>query len=378
MTGTASATSSTPDIPLSLWSVAESLISSYYPSTTLHDLATATFPATVVIDGSTYIVPAKTTSTPTTLSTRTPQTAASTPTGAAAEDNKSGSQDQSVDKKLGIILGVVLGALAVVIMAVVFLCLRRRKRNTGKYFRGRTPSTRSNGSWMPGGRMVGRANSTFGTTTYVSTGGPNKWDQPTASSSISPEHRLPPMAMHPAIRGESSRSTSDDNRYYTPPEQGSTTTSSELGGQEIQKEAELEHDGPAQRSSSSTEHDGRAQRRSSSTENDTRPPTPFSPLMMMRQASGANTQQQRYNTQRQNPFSSEEDDEADDLVSPIVPTRSPERRHSPMVHYPSWSEVSDFDFSGQGRNSGRNRHEDDGGDGYDPTRERRDGRYELA
>ncbi|KAK1033828.1 hypothetical protein LTR33_016667 [Friedmanniomyces endolithicus] len=50
-----------------------------------------------------------------------------------------------------------------------------------------------------------------------------------------------------------------------------------------------------------------------------------------------------------NPFASPEDeDEMTDIVSPIIPARSPERRHSPMVHYPSWSEVSSFDFAGEG------------------------------
>ena len=87
-----------------------------------------------------------------------------------------------------------------------------------------------------------------------------------------------------------------------------------------------------------------------------------------------------------NPFASPEDDDIEDerldMVSPIIPARSPERRHSPMVHYPSWSEVSEFDFSGDNRRvhpslRGQSSNED-GGDGWRPTRESTIGRQELA
>lgn len=70
----------------------------------------------------------------------------------------------------------------------------------------------------------------------------------------------------------------------------------------------------------------------------------------------------------------EDQDEAADLVSPIVSTRGAERRSTPMVHYPSWSEVSDFDFSGDG--GGDSKRET--AQGWHPWRERKDGRYELA
>jgi hypothetical protein len=101
-----------------------------------------------------------------------------------------------------------------------------------------------------------------------------------------------------------------------------------------------------------------------------RPPTPFNPLMMMTTAAGANkhTDKQREYMQIQqhhNPFSSPEDEEADDVVSPILPSRSPERRHSPQVHYPSWSEVSEFDF-GNGRGKEHHSSSESGGDGWRP------------
>lgn len=102
---------------------------------------------------------------------------------------------------------------------------------------------------------------------------------------------------------------------------------------------------------------------------------------------------------RNNPFASPEDhevaaqealarqeaEEEDDLVSPILPpTRSP-RRNSPLVHYPSWGEVSEFDFSGEQRGvhgRGRSLREQSssgsGGDGYRRERESVVGRTELA
>jgi len=76
--------------------------------------------------------------------------------------------------------------------------------------------------------------------------------------------------------------------------------------------------------------------------------------------------------------------ETDDVISPIMPpARNPERIHSPMVHYPSWSEISEFDFSGDGRrrNSMRGQYSfDHDDDGWRPVRGRDSivGRHELA
>ena len=85
--------------------------------------------------------------------------------------------------------------------------------------------------------------------------------------------------------------------------------------------------------------------------------------------------------QRQNPFRSEEDDE---VISPISPTsRELERSDHPMVHYPSWSEMSEFDFAGDGRArpSPRERLKPENGDDNAHSlrnRESHVGRYELA
>ena len=79
-----------------------------------------------------------------------------------------------------------------------------------------------------------------------------------------------------------------------------------------------------------------------------------------------------------NPFQSPHDDEAIDVISPLDPPLAKKLdriRSLPLVHYPSWSEVSDFDFTGgvaEAKNERRSH------DGWHPWRERKDGRYELA
>ena len=111
----------------------------------------------------------------------------------------------------------------------------------------------------------------------------------------------------------------------------------------------------------------------SAADSDARPSTPFSPDTLWQRTRGAPLQQQPQ--QSQNPFSSPEDRESDDIVSPIVPQKSWEQRRSgPMLHYPSMSEVSEFDFG----DSNHRRSAADSGDNWNSSRERRDGRHELA
>ena len=198
----------------------------------------------------------------------------------------------------------------------------------------------------------------FGTVSYVTTGGVPYEQQPKLPqvTEVQRGGNTPPLNMHPAVLASSSRSTSDDNPFFTPQER-STTQLHEIDGEAIQH-AELDHGEPAQR-------------RSSSSVRNSRPPTPFSPLMMQ-QMPGPSQRPQIH----VNPFASAEDREAEDVVSPIVPTRSPERRYSPIVHYPSWDEVSEFNFSDDERAA--RAQAADGGDGYRRVRERRDGRHELA
>lgn len=381
----------TTDVPLSLWDVANSLLASHYPSTSLDGVATLTWPSTVVIGGTTYNAHSLSDAiaTPTSLSTHG-VAVSPTPTStdsARMDGEKSG--DAFGDKKLGIILGCVIGLVTLVLVGVVFCCLKRRKDDTGSFFmRRRTPSIASSDirSWLPRSRP-----DTFGNTTYVSAGNPNLNSEPWNKQppvAVRPSMSEPRISQHPAFAAArlhgSSRSTSEDNPFYTPAERvdAQPRYNADLErGRYDPHPVELGHDeAPRRRSSDSLRASG------------DRPPTPFSPMEMMgfgapraeplskvdRQDYGQDPVMQSHRPFN-NPFSSPEDEE-DDMVSPILPSKSPDRRYSPMVHYPSWSEVSEFDFNGDGRQRLRNvsSGETDGGDGWHPVRERTDGRYELA
>lgn len=341
---------STMGIPESLWSVATSLLTHYFPSTTITNVQSLTWPGTMVIGGSTYTIhtsqtatPAKTTGTHKTQATTSP---AASDFGSAASTQ---AHDQLGDKTLSIIIGVVVGVVALAVMGIIFCLLHRRRRRTGSFFlRRQTPSP---AHWTSPHEDTEQ----FGNSSYVTTGGTPYERQPKLPRVSEMQHRgpTPPLSMHPAVLHEqSSRSTSDDNPFLTPQER-STAHLNELEGRQIQH-AELDHQEPAQR-------------RSSTSIGDSRPPTPFSPLMM--QQMPGPSQKPKIHL---NPFASAQDREAEDVVSPILPTRSPERRYSPIVHYPSWDEVSEFNFSGDERDRV------DGGDGYRPANERKYGRYELA
>ena len=343
---------------MSLWSLATSLLTHYYPSTTITNVHGLTWPGTLVIGDHTYTITTSQTRTsahPTTTSekhkTETTSSPAASDFGAAA---KVSSHDQMGDKTLSIIIGVVVGGVALAIMGIIFFCLHRRRRNTGSFFLRRW--TPSQNSW----RSPHEDTEHFGNASYVTTGGtPYEQQRQAKLPQVSEMQRrgaTPPLNMHPAaVHHQSSRSTSDDNPFLTPQER-STAHLNEIDGRQVH--AELDHGEPAAR-------------RSSTSIRDSRPPTPFSPLMM--QQMPGPSQKPKIHV---NPFASAEDREADDVVSPILPTRSPERRYSPMVHYPSWDEVSEFDFSGDERERSHV------SDGFQPARlagrERRDGRYELA
>lgn len=349
------APSTTQDVPQALLSIANSLISENYPGETLQGVRTLSWPSTIIIGTHTYTVPPRSALTATSAQITSKSTTLTSVAAKAthAKGDKSPDNGGISDKKLAIILGVVLGVVALAVMALVFFCLHRRKEDNGSFFlRRTTPSMRSNGSWMPGGSR----NDALGTTTYISAGSSDPYQPKYAQATVIPRGDTPPISAHPAfMHNESSRSTSEDNPFYTPDERPMANHNPyELDSQQIQ-EADYAQV-PNRRSSSSMRED--------------RPPTPFSPLMMM-QMPGPAAKAQIH----QNPFASPEDAEADDVVSPILPpTRNPERRYSPMVHYPSWDEVSAFSFSGDERDG----RQEDGGDGWRPERERRTGRYELA
>lgn len=359
-TTAAPSTTSTQDVPQALLSIADSLMSENYPSQTIVNIRTLSFPTTVVIGTHTYTFdPTQTSETSSTPTAQTTDSLSKTHAATNAKETEAkstpignGSKD---DKRLAIIIGAVVGVAVLALLGLVFFCLHRRKKDNGSFFlRRSTPSMRSNGSWMPDAQRP----DTFGTTTYVSAAGApsNMHQHKYPQMAVVERGNTPPMNTHPAYSlHDSSRSNSDENPFYTPQERSMVALNThELDGQAI---SQLDHAEPANR-------------RSSSSMRNSRPPTPFSPLMMTQMPSPSARPETH-----QNPFASAEDEEADDVVSPIMPPiRNPERRYSPMVHYPSWDEVSAFSFSG----SEREARQEDGGDGWRPELERKHGRHELA
>ncbi|RMX79413.1 hypothetical protein D0868_16315 [Hortaea werneckii] len=313
---TASPTSSsknpttTSDVPLELWGIAESLLSSYYPSTTVTQVASLTWPTAV----------------------------------------------------LGIAIGVSVGTVALIVLAIVLCCLHRRKKVTGGYFlRRRTPSITDSDieAWRSSNQPE---------TSMLSSEPSSRWagGDKEVRTSILERPAPPPISMHPAFaRHHSSQSIgSEANPFSASQEQsehyeldGTSSYYAERNGGDL--------------------GDTTAGRRSESSDRGPydRPPTPFSPMAMMALSPTRD--------QQPNPFASAEDEETDDVISPIMPpARNPERIHSPMVHYPSWSEISEFDFTGEGRGRSSMRgqysfeHDDDG---WRPIRGRDSivGRHEL-
>ncbi|KAK0361746.1 hypothetical protein LTR94_022107 [Friedmanniomyces endolithicus] len=361
------AASSSTNEPLALWSEARTLLSSYYPSTTLTQVASLTWPSAVVIGSSTYSVPPKSTGTPVT-SVLAESTTAATPVA---------SQGMRSDEKLGVGIGVAVGAVALIVLGLIFCVLHKRRKASGTFFKRRpTPSVSDSDveAWR----------SPMSRQTSTRSYGPSRdWMQQYNRMSEAPVAGVqpPPMAMHPAfVHQHSSRSTSEENPFFTPsesPDYSMTGAVSTLTPEPQQQPRSV---------------------------------TPFSPAMM----STSWAQRMHDDPQHQNPYhnqyhneplhlpapnhnpfaSPEDEDEMDDIVSPIIPARSPERRHSPMVHYPSWSEVSSFDFAGEGGHgggvAGRNSRaarsepssvEGSGSDGWRPALGRGDsmyGRSELA
>jgi len=185
--------------------------------------------------------------------------------------------------------------------------------------------------------------------------------------------RPPPMAMHPAFARQhshySTHSSAEENPFFTPQERNERYEMEGEGAGALHKE--LHADEPAHGASSPLQRVSR-------------PPTPLNPFAtLLSGGQSSSSQRQHEEEQQRNPFASPEDveDEDRDLVSPIAPSRSPERRQSPMIHYPSWGEVSEFDFAGDGRvrRSVRGQSSSEsGGDGWRPNRDSAYGRHELA
>ncbi|KAG9672983.1 hypothetical protein KCU95_g17073, partial [Aureobasidium melanogenum] len=367
-----------------LLSEANSLIKSNYPSTTITDLASLTWPATVIIGSQTYTIPS-------TGSTETPSStsASSSPSSAIASStenarpvltstasvappsaastslsNTSSQTHKSGDKRLGIILGVVLGSIALALAAFLIWFLHRRRKNTGSFFKRRpsSPSDEKAFSWR------------------------NDAEAEKYGNMNAPPLLPPSMAVHDGYATRSQTNGNDDMHLgygYMP----------------------YEHSGPAELSAERSDQGSfrETTRRESRHGGDRqgRPPTPFSPELFAtvaaspvspieqepqrRRSSGfwpprgssegyrnfdspyvrhqpslaalATSVAQDYpHPYYQNPFASSEDYDEDGYENPYhdsqrhlsptpdIPTRSPRRQSSPMVVYPSSDELGRFNF----------------------------------
>lgn len=406
--------SSTTDVPLALWGIANSLLSSYYPSTTISDVASLTWPSVVVIESSTYTrTPVNTspTTSPTTLATvpvssqdvnRPLATDTSTASEAEPSEDAKDSAGPPKDRTLGIALGVVFGVLAVAVMIFALCCVDRRQKKHGgsgifpsRKRRATSPTDSEVGAWRARHPHMGLVTTVSGPMSQVHNRPPREWvDRYNRLA----DQQTPPVHMHPAFMHQHTDGP-ETNPFFTP-----AARSTEYTG--LQTEQPDYHPGypkpgfnvdvvpytpyrpEARRSHSSYRRSTSSDR--SVEERNSRPPTPFSPMMMLQASSPP---------QATNPFVSDYDEDAaqrqrltqqepeayegDDIVSPMQPpSRSPARRHSPLVHYPSWSEVSEFNFTGEsdlGDHRVRaQRSRSSGDDGYRRDRESVVGRTELA
>jgi hypothetical protein len=517
-----SETSST-DVPLELWGIANGLLSSYYPSTTISNVASLTWPSVVVIDSSTYTRNPPTTS-PSTLATavissqdvsRPVTTNPSTPNEAEPTDtSEEPASGQPKDRTLGIALGVVFGVLALGLMAFALLCIHHRQKKHGgtglfpsRRRRAGSPTDSEVGAWRARHPHMGLvANFPSGRPmTQVRDNDNNRPSREWVDRyNRLEDQRTPPAHLHPAFlhrHNDSVGTISESNPFFPPAEHQSPQQN--IGASVYNSERNEYHPGypkpksgfndmtpipytaykPEEENRRSQSSHNDARRRSSFSsersdgdidlERNSRPPTPFSPMMMLQTSlppfqrqdhlqlqpqpqpqpqpqttpqnqPPPNAQQQQHQQYHRhnpsNPFTSTEDpteepfqprpqqqyqtlipnhphaqaqgiyqdEEDDDIVSPMLqnpqspPSKSPARRYSPLVHYPSWSEVSEFDFTGesstslspshlngrgvgeqqqQQRNSRRRSGGNGGngdGDAYGRDRESVVGRWELA
>lgn len=418
-TSSTQATASTTDIPLELWGIANSLLSSYYPSTTISDIASLTWPSVVVIGSSTYThtPSSEPTTSPTTLATvpvssqdvnRPLATDTSTASDAEPSEDPREPSGHPKDRTLGIALGVVFGVIAVALMLLALCCVDRRQKKHGRNGlfpsrkrRATSPTDSEVGAWRARHPHMGLVATVAPPMSQANNRPPREWvDRYNRLA----DQQTPPAHMHPAFmhqHTDSAGSASENNAFFTPADRSTENTIPRIAQHDYHPGYPNSKSGfnvdvvpytpyrPEARNSQTS------YRRSSSSdrsmvERNSRPPTPFSPMMMLQASSPP---------QQTNPFVSDDDEDAaqrqrltqqepeayegDDVVSPMQPpSRSPARRHSPLVHYPSWSEVSEFNFTGESdlgdRNVRAQSSSSSGRDYYGRDRESVVGRTELA
>ncbi|KAH0283926.1 hypothetical protein M436DRAFT_46856 [Aureobasidium namibiae CBS 147.97] len=384
----------------SLLSQAGSLLQSQSPSTTT-DLASLTGPTTVVIGSQTYTIPSIETSLSTPSSTSPSSAIASTTENArpiltstasttlssatSASSSKQSSQtNNSGDKRLGIILGVVLGSIAIAIGAFLIWFLHRRRKNTGTFFKNRpsSPSDTEVSSWRTNGEAekYGRRSDAppllepqmaahgggggGGYATRTWTNDDDDMNLGYHGYRLDDHHGPAELSAERSERGSFQRTaTLEDNDQYAahgrqdrPP----TPFSPDSFGATIASPVSPIEQEPQRRRSSSGFWPAPPPRHSAEGyRNLDRSPVSHQPSLAALAGSVAQDYPHPY---YQNPFASHEDYELQDgyadvyhhgegPLTPDIPSRSPRRQSTPMVYYPSSDELGKFNFgvAGDGR-----------------------------
>lgn len=292
-----------------------------------------------------------TVSTTSTIATNTGgPTTTQTPSSSDSSESSTAKHHGPSDKTIAIIIGVGVGIVAAVIIGLILCCLRRRKKRTGT-LRKRPSTLLSFGSrpssWAsmaPDARISILA-------------GSRKWE---GRISATPRRsRQVDVAQDPLPPA-----TPDENPFYTPDERRSSSSSredsagDELAAIRVQDQAESQGHGRPPMSELNAYPRG----------------SPL-PTVLFPARPGRSATLQRQQSQPQYASPLDEDTPDADVVSPLAPVQPFDPTRPPrMVHYPSWSEVSEFDFATQNGNSIERKPVP----GWHPWRERKDGRYELA
>ncbi|KAK6007693.1 hypothetical protein QM012_004507 [Aureobasidium pullulans] len=363
-----------------LLSEANSLIKSNYPSTTITDLASLTWPTTVVIGSQTYTIPS-TESTETSLSTTaspssssaiasttenarpvltsTASIAPSIPAStslSSSSSNTSGQKSSSWDKRLGIVLGVVLGSIAVAVGAFLIWFLYRRRKLTGSFFKRRpsSPSDNEVFSWRNNAEAEKYGNldappllqpSMAARDGYTTRIGSNRNDDMHLGYGYRPDEHSGPaeLSAERSDHGSFQETTRRQDRPPTPfsPEVFATVATSPV--------SPIEPEPQRRRSSGFWPPRGSSE----GYRNLDSPHVPHQPSLA---ALAGSVVQDYPHPYYQNPFASSEDYDEDGYEDPYqdsrrhlsptpdIPTRSPRRQSSPMVFYPSSDELGRFNF----------------------------------
>ena len=311
----------TAAVPLYLYSMVEALIRDM-PSSAPTKHASLTMPTKLVIGTATYEMNMEKSDSHTTKpSSSLSRASPSNPARSSA--NKSHVHDQENDKRLGIVLGVVIGSIAIAMMAILFWCLARRKTESGSFFMRRSsPSVSSRGSQRFGGCGVA-------TLPIMSQTNSTKQYDDHGAALLRP-------SLHEQRSSDSGRSY---RPFYTP----------------------LEHPSALQGS-----HDRRKslQQGSASVLRDARPSMPFSPDSIRQ-----TNKLPRRPVPQSSTYATANRQGNKGLVSPISPSDS-----TAMPRWPSLDEVSDFDFVGNSATAERQERSM----AWQPANERVHGRHEIG